>query len=58
MHVSVSVSVSMSVSVSVFVSVSVSVCVGTRGLYRGCALTVGRAAPSNAVLFTAYEMTM
>lgn len=31
---------------------------GIKGLYRGCALTVGRAAPSNAVLFTAYEMTM
>eukprot|EP00802_Teleaulax_amphioxeia_P013932 Tamp_13987.p1 GENE.Tamp_13987~~Tamp_13987.p1 ORF type:complete len:238 (-),score=18.57 Tamp_13987:683-1396(-) len=31
---------------------------GMRGLYSGCAITVGRAAPSNAVLFTAYEMTM
>lgn len=30
---------------------------GIRGLYRGCALTVGRAAPSNAVLFCVYEMT-
>ena len=31
---------------------------GIAGLYRGCALTTGRAAPSNAVLFCAYEMTM
>jgi len=31
---------------------------GIRGLYSGCGMTVARAAPSNAVLFTAYEMTM
>lgn len=31
---------------------------GIKGLYRGCALTVGRAAPSNAVLFMVYELTI
>ena len=31
---------------------------GIKGLYRGCGITVARAAPSNAVLFVAYEMTM
>jgi len=31
---------------------------GIVGLYRGCGLTVARAAPSNACLFVAYEMTM
>jgi mitochondrial ornithine carrier protein len=29
---------------------------GVRGLYRGCGITVGRAAPSSAVIFTVYEM--
>mmetsp|Transcript_35406 Transcript_35406/g.83332 ORF Transcript_35406/g.83332 Transcript_35406/m.83332 type:complete len:301 (-) Transcript_35406:140-1042(-) len=31
---------------------------GVRGLYRGCGITVARAAPSNAVLFVVYEMSM
>jgi hypothetical protein len=31
---------------------------GIKGLYRGCGITVARAAPSNAILFVAYEMTM
>jgi ornithine carrier protein len=29
---------------------------GMRGLYRGCGITVCRAAPSSAVIFTVYEM--
>jgi len=28
---------------------------GLKGLYRGCGITVGRAAPSSAVIFTIYE---
>jgi ornithine carrier protein len=28
---------------------------GLRGLYRGCGITVGRAAPSSAFIFTIYE---
>ena len=28
---------------------------GLRGLYRGCGITVGRAAPSSALIFTVYE---
>lgn len=28
---------------------------GVRGLYRGCGITVGRAAPSSAFIFTIYE---
>lgn len=28
---------------------------GLRGMYRGCGITVGRAAPSSAVIFTIYE---
>ncbi len=28
---------------------------GLRGLYRGCGITVGRAAPSSAVIFAVYE---
>jgi mitochondrial ornithine carrier protein len=28
---------------------------GIRGLYRGCGITVGRAAPSSAFIFTVYE---
>lgn len=28
---------------------------GVRGLYRGCGITVGRAAPSSAFIFTVYE---
>lgn len=28
---------------------------GVRGLYRGCGITVGRAAPSSALIFTVYE---
>lgn len=28
---------------------------GLKGLYRGCGITVGRAAPSSAVIFTVYE---
>jgi ornithine carrier protein len=28
---------------------------GLKGLYRGCAITVGRAAPSSAFIFTIYE---
>lgn len=28
---------------------------GLRGLYRGCGITVGRAAPSSAFIFTVYE---
>ena len=28
---------------------------GIRGLYRGCGITVGRAAPSSAFIFTIYE---
>ena len=28
---------------------------GLRALYRGCPLTVARAAPGNAILFTVYE---
>ena len=31
---------------------------GIKGLYRGCGITVARAAPSNAALFCVYEMTM
>lgn len=31
---------------------------GIRGLYSGCGMTTARAAPSNAVLFMAYELTM
>lgn len=31
---------------------------GIRGLYRGCLLTVSRAAPSNAVLFMVYELSI
>eukprot|EP00283_Hemiselmis_rufescens_P011174 CAMPEP_0173431466 /NCGR_PEP_ID=MMETSP1357-20121228/9597_1 /TAXON_ID=77926 /ORGANISM="Hemiselmis rufescens, Strain PCC563" /LENGTH=308 /DNA_ID=CAMNT_0014395951 /DNA_START=15 /DNA_END=941 /DNA_ORIENTATION=+ len=31
---------------------------GVSGLYRGCGITVARAAPSNAVLFCVYEMMM
>mmetsp|Transcript_12462 Transcript_12462/g.24716 ORF Transcript_12462/g.24716 Transcript_12462/m.24716 type:complete len:307 (-) Transcript_12462:485-1405(-) len=31
---------------------------GLKGLYRGCGITVARAAPSNAVLFCVYEMVM
>eukprot|EP01136_Pigoraptor_vietnamica_P006309 Opistho-1_new@39092 len=31
---------------------------GIRGFYAGCAITVARAAPSNAVIFTVYELTM
>jgi hypothetical protein len=30
---------------------------GPRGLYRGCALTMLRAAPTSATLFFAYELT-
>ncbi len=30
---------------------------GARGLYRGCALTMLRAAPTSATLFFAYELT-
>jgi hypothetical protein len=30
---------------------------GPRGLYRGCALTMLRAAPTSATLFVAYELT-
>ena len=28
---------------------------GLRGFYRGCGITVGRAAPSSAFIFTVYE---
>ena len=28
---------------------------GVKGLYRGCGITVGRAAPSSALIFTIYE---
>lgn len=28
---------------------------GLKGLYRGCGITVGRAAPSSALIFTIYE---
>jgi ornithine carrier protein len=28
---------------------------GLKGLYRGCGITVGRAAPSSAFIFTVYE---
>lgn len=28
---------------------------GLKGLYRGCGITVGRAAPSSALIFTVYE---
>ncbi|KAK4962268.1 mitochondrial ornithine carrier protein [Elasticomyces elasticus] len=28
---------------------------GVRGMYRGCGITVGRAAPSSALIFTIYE---
>jgi ornithine carrier protein len=28
---------------------------GIKGLYRGCGITVGRAAPSSAFIFTIYE---
>lgn len=28
---------------------------GLKGMYRGCGVTVGRAAPSSAVIFTIYE---
>ena len=28
---------------------------GMKGMYRGCGITVGRAAPSSAVIFTIYE---
>jgi len=31
---------------------------GIKGLYRGCGLTVARAAPSNATLFVTYELMM
>lgn len=30
---------------------------GLKGLYRGCALTMLRAAPTNATLFASYELT-
>lgn len=31
---------------------------GIRGMYRGCGITVGRAAPSSALMFTVYEGLM